>query len=64
MVTLAEAQAQRLDEMATADDRGTATNMLTVLVKRNFEALLKSYQPAQPSLPLAPQAGLTIQEAE
>ena len=66
MVTLAEEQAERLDEMAVADDRGTATNMLTVLVKRNFESLLKSFQPAQPSLLLVPndKAALTIKEAE
>jgi hypothetical protein len=63
MVTLAEEQAERLDEMAVADDRGTATNMLTVLVKRNFESLLKSFQPAQSSLPLVPK-DLTIKEAE
>lgn len=52
MVTLTEDQAKRLDELATADDRGSATNMLSVLVKRNFAMLIGSVSPAlQMSLP-------------
>jgi hypothetical protein len=50
MVTVTEDQAKRLDELAIQDDRGSATNMLTVLVKRNFEAILKTAKPAQPVL--------------
>ena len=50
MVTVTEEQAKRLDELAIQDDRGSATNMLSVLVKRNFEALVKTYAPAQPVL--------------
>ena len=50
MVTVTEDQAKRLDELAIQDDRGSATNMLTVLVKRNFEAIIKTAKPAQPTL--------------
>ena len=64
MVTLTEERAKVLDELAAADMRqGGATEMLSVLVARNFDSLVKTAKPAQPSLPLAPQAGLTIQEA-
>jgi hypothetical protein len=65
MVTLTEAAGQVLDELAAADMRqGGATEILTVLVVRNFDALVKTVRPAQPSLPLAPKAELTIKEAE
>ena len=65
MVTLTEAAGQVLDELAAADMRqGGATEILTVLVVRNFDALVKTARPAQPSLPLAPKAELTIKEAE
>ena len=48
MITVTDEQAKRLDELALADDRrGKATEMLTIIVKRNFEALLKTVQPAQ-----------------
>lgn len=49
MVTVTEEQAKRLDELAIQDDRGSATNMLTVLVKRNFEAIIKTANPVQPT---------------
>jgi hypothetical protein len=50
MVTVTEDQAKRLDELAIQDDRGSATNMLSVLVKRNFEALIGTFKLAQPVL--------------
>ena len=50
MVTVTEEQGKRLDELAVLDDRGSATNMLTVLVKRNFEAIIKTFTPVQPNL--------------
>lgn len=53
MVTVTEDQAKRLDELAIQDDRGSATNMLTVLTKRNFEALIATFKPAQPTLKFA-----------
>lgn len=47
MVTLTEAQAKQLDELAVADDRqGGATEILTVIVKRNFDVLVKTLKPA------------------
>lgn len=50
MVTVTEEQGKRLDELAIQDDRGSATNMLTVLVKRNFEAIVGTFKPQQPNL--------------
>lgn len=47
MVTLTEAQAKQLDDLAVADDRqGGATEILTVLCKRNFDGLVKTLKPA------------------
>ena len=69
MVTLTEAAGQVLDELAAADMRqGGATEILTVLVVRNFESLVKTARPAQVILPMqypeVPKAGITIKEAE
>ncbi len=50
MVTVTEEQAKRLDDLAIQDDRESATNMLTCLVKRNFEAIVGTFKPAQPVL--------------
>ena len=48
MVTLSEERAKVLDELAAADMRqGGATEMATVLFARNFDALVKTAQPAQ-----------------
>lgn len=48
MVTLTEERAKVLDELAAADMRqGGATEMLTVMVCRNFDALVKTVSPAQ-----------------
>jgi hypothetical protein len=64
MVTLPEVRAKVLDELAADDMRqGGATEMLSVLVARNFDVLVKGARPAQSSLPLAPK-DLTIKEAE
>jgi len=69
MVTLTEAAGQVLDDMAAADMRqGGATEMLTVLVVRNFETLVNSTKPANPVLPMeypeAPKAGVSITEVK
>ena len=50
MVTVTEEQAKRLDDLAIQDDRESATNMLTCLVKRNFEAIVGTFKLAQPVL--------------
>ena len=50
MVTVTEEQAKRLDDLAIQDDRESATNMLTCLVKRNFEAIVGTFKPVQPNL--------------
>lgn len=61
MITVTEDQGKRLDELALADDRrGKATEMLTILVKRNFEALLKTIKPVNPTF----QFGQTVFEVK
>ena len=51
MVTLTEERAKVLDELAAADMRqGGATEILSVMVARNFDALVKTVSPAQMSL--------------
>jgi hypothetical protein len=48
MVTLTEERAKVLDELAAADMRqGGATEILSVMVARNFDALVKTVSPAQ-----------------
>lgn len=60
MVTLTEERAKVLDELAAADMRqGGATEMATVLFARNFDALVKTAQPAQMFL-LEPRTTTTI----
>ena len=48
MVTLTEERAKVLDELAAADMRqGGGTEILIVMVCRNFDALVKTVSPAQ-----------------
>ena len=48
MVTLTEERAKVLDELAAEDMRqGGATEILTVMVCRNFDALVRTVSPAQ-----------------
>ena len=50
MVTLTEERAKVLDELAAADMRqGGATEILSVMVARNFDALVRTVSPAQMS---------------
>lgn len=48
MVTLTEERAKVLDELAAADMRqGGATEILSVMVARNFDALVRATAPVQ-----------------